>query len=125
MNLPDGSIEQRPAALCCQAVCFISIVGVTDVLHNINADLPENMVTNIQGDCIDFDLVCCFSPHPSSYDRDTDFRPICPGSLRLNHCLWKFSKSARFRRSICNQDGTPNRYFVEQGHIWKYTSTTS
>ena len=121
--LPDGSMEQRPTTLCCQAVCFISIAGVTDVLHNVNADLPEDMVTEVQDDRIDFALVRYFSPHPSAYERDTDLRPICPGPLRLNHCLWKFSKSTRFRRSMCNQDGTPNRAFVQQGHIFGDTQT--
>ena len=119
--LPDGSMEQRPTTLCCQAVCFISIAGVTDVLHNVNADLPEDMVTEVQDDRIDFALVRYFSPHPSAYERDTDLRPICPGPLRLNHCLWKFSESSRCRRSMCNRGGTPNRSFVEQGHMFGNT----
>ena len=74
--LPDGSKEQRQTTLCCQAVCFVSIGGITDVLNIMNADLPEDMVTEVQDDCIDFALVRYFSPHPSAYERDTDLRPI-------------------------------------------------
>ena len=80
------------------------------------------MVTHVKNDNIDFVLVRYFSPHLSAYERDTELRPICPGPLRLNHCLWKFSKSARFRRSMCKRDGTPSRYFEEQGHVFGSTS---
>ena len=121
--LPDGSKEQRQTTLCCQAVCFVSIAGIAGVLNTMNADLAEDMVTEVQDDCIDFALVRYFSPHPSAYERDTGLRPICPGPLRLNHCLWKFSESPRFRRSMCNRDGTPSRSFVEQGHIFGDTQT--
>lgn len=121
--LPDGSKEERSTTLCCQAICFVSIAGVVDVLDTMNATLPEDMADEVQEDCIDFVLVRYFSPHPSAYERDTDLRPICPGPLRLNHCLWKFSKSNQFRRSMCNADGTPNRYFAEQGHIFGTTET--
>ena len=119
--LPDGSKEERKTTLCCQAVCFVSIDGVADVLDVMNTDLPTDMETEVRKDCIDFALVRYFSPHPSACERDTDLRPICPGPLRLNHCLWKFSESSRCRLSMCNRDGTPNRSFVQQGHMFGYT----
>ena len=58
--LPDGSKEERKTTLCCQAVCFVSIDGVADVLDVMNADLPKEMETEVRKDRIDFFLVVYF-----------------------------------------------------------------
>ena len=90
-------------------------------MNTMNADLPDDMLSEVRDDCIHLVLVRYFSPHPLAYERDTDLRPICPGPLGLNHCLWKFAKTTHFRRSMCNRDGTPSRSFVQQGHIFGNT----
>lgn len=122
VTLPDGTREKRRTTLCCQAVCFISIRGVADVLRLLNTALPENMLSEVKDDGIIFILVRYFSPHPLACERDSDWRPICPGPLRLNHCLWKYAKSARFRKSMCKPDSNPNTNFLQQGHIFGYTN---
>ena len=121
VTLPDGTQEQRRTTLCCQAVCFISIRGVAAVLDLLNTVLPENMLSEVKNDGIIFILVRYFSPHPSACERDSDWRPICPGPFRLNHCLWKYAKSARFRKSMCKPDSTPNTNFLQQGHMFGNT----
>lgn len=63
-----------------------------------------------------------FSPHPSAFERDYEHRPVCPGPLHVNHCLWEFARTHRARRSICTQDGLPNINFNNQKHIFGDTA---
>ena len=129
VTLPNGSTEKRRTSLCCEAVCFFSIKGVTAVLNSINHVLPRHLQGDLKGDIhqdddsITFILARYFSPHPSAYERDAQYRPVCPGPLRLNHCLWKYAESARYRRSMCHPDGSPNVDFVRQGHLFGDTAT--
>lgn len=123
VTLPDGSREKRRTSLCCQTVCFFTITGVQQLLITLNRPLPEEMRDDVVDDGITFMLLRYFSPHPLAHERDTEYRPVCPGPLRLNHCLWKFAKSARCRLAMCNADGTPNANFLQQGHLFGNTQT--
>ena len=122
VQLPDGSIENRKTALCCQAVCFFSITGVNAFLDQCNITLPPHMLTDLVEDRMIFVLARWFSPHPSAFERDASCLPICPGPLRLNQCLWKFAKSRRYRKCMCNDNGTQNRNFEDQNHIFGHTA---
>ena len=122
--LPDGSHAKRRTTLYCQTVCFVSISGVVTVLRELNTTLPQDMDGDLHDDCIIFILVRYFSPHPLAFERDTEYRPICPGPLRLNHCLWKFAKTSRCRGSMCNVNGTQNQDFIRQKHIFGATTYT-
>ena len=124
VTLPDGSREQRRTSLCCESVCFFTISGVTAVLHSLNRVLPRHLCADLDttDDSIIFILGRYFSPDPLAYQRDTHYRPICPGPLKLNHCLWKYAKTSRYRAAICDVNGLPNANFVTQGHLFGATA---
>ena len=121
VTLPDGSRTKRRTALCCQSVCFFTITGVQVLLQSLHKRLPEHLILDLQNDTLTFILLRYFTPHPSAFERDTQYRPVCPGPLRLNHCLWTFSKSTRYRLSMCNEDGTMNDSFERQRHVFGVT----
>ena len=38
----------------------------------------------------------------TNFNRDKQYRPICPGALNINHCLWTYAESHRARSAIVN-----------------------
>ena len=62
-------------ALCCESICFFTVSG----LSKIDVVVP--------GDSLTFVLGRWFRPHRASTRRDSQFRPICPAPLDLNHSL--------------------------------------
>ena len=108
VTLPDGARATRRTALCCQAVCFFSIQGVDSVLKVLQKVLPKELENDLHDDSITFILVRYFTPHPLAFERDTEYRPVCPGPLRRNHCLWQFAKTARSRKAMCDDNDEMN-----------------
>lgn len=72
-------------------------------------------------DSVTFILGRYFSPHPSAIKRDSHARPVCPGPLALNHCLWTYAVSANSRQMLVQYNGTPTRYFEQQRFIFGVT----
>ena len=72
-------------------------------------------------DSLTFVLGQWFAGHPDAWERDTLCRPICPGVLRYNHCLWTYAKSSRFRRVMVNPDGAQTEAFRNSGHTFGTT----
>ena len=60
------------------------------------AELRES----VHNDSVTFFLVRWFEAHHDSHDRDHLHRPIHPGSLHVNHCLWEYAKTQSPRRSV-------------------------
>ena len=60
------------------------------------AELRES----VHNDSVTFFLVRWFEAHHDSHDRDHLHRPICPGPLHVNHCLWAYAKTQSPRRSV-------------------------
>ena len=63
--------------LCCEVVCFIrlgKIVGLT----------PKQDT---------YVLVRWLEPHPDAWERDEERRPVCPGPLHINNCLWRYART--------------------------------
>ena len=118
VTLPDGAREERRTALCAQAVCFFSIQGVNFVMESLDKVLPQELEDDLQNDSLDFILLRYFTPHPLAFERDTEYRPLCPGPLRRNHCLWQFAKTSRCRKTMCGDDGEMNNHFKEQRHVF-------
>ena len=113
----DGSVSTKRTRLCCESVCFFTITGLSFVA--IPEDLRESIDT--ETDSLTFVLGRYFSPHPSAVDRDSLHRPVCPGPLSLNHCLWTYAKSHRDRQILVQPNGTPTVYFKNQCHIFGTT----
>ena len=118
-TLPNGERDVLPTALCCQVVCFFKITGIEGFIAECNLEeVPGYLESDVQGDSMTLMLVRWFSPHPSCFERDELCRPVCPGPFRENHCLWQFTKTRRYRKSICNEHGRPNRNFIKQQHLF-------
>ena len=62
-----------------------------------------------------------FSPHPEACLRDANHRPVCPGPLGHNHCLWKFAESKRNRAIMADPAGQRTRTFNSQKHVFGRT----
>ena len=65
-----------------------------------------------------FMLVRWYEAHPDAWERDDMCRPLCPGPLRHNHCLWRYAVTQRPRRIMTSQDGTPSEIFRSQQDIF-------
>lgn len=98
-------------ALCCEAVMFLKVsnFGAADFA------VPPAVVQDFDEDkSVTFVLGRWFAPHDSVYERDSCHRPICPGPLHINHCLWKYACSNADRPALVQPDGQPADLFNRQ-----------
>ena len=103
-------------ALCCQAVCFLHLQSFA----HLNLDIPAHVKPWIVDDSLSLILVRWFSAHPTATDRNSLGLPLCPGPLRDNHALWRYSKLPK-DRPVLLKNGRPSRYFDEQSFIFGKT----
>ena len=68
-------------------VCFI----------HLNNPLPVGLA---QPHASTYALVRWLEPHPDAWERDIDRRPVCPGPLHINNCLWRYALSDDPRKSL-------------------------
>ena len=73
------------------------------------------------GDSIHLILCRYFEAHPLAVTRDSDFRPVCPGPLYINNCLWRYVKTTEPRRVLRNRDGSPSLTYLRQVHLFGQT----
>ena len=103
-RLADGRRVERYNALCAEATCFLTVSNLSQVvipaLDPALAPDKTELRGSIHNDSITFFLVRWFEPHHDSHERDHLNRPICPGPLYINHCLWKYAKTHSARRSV-------------------------
>ena len=117
VKLSDGRREHRKTALCCQAVCFVSLQRIA----GLKIDIPDYIEDAIVDDGLNLMLVRWFSPHPTASERNSQDLPLCPGPLSINHCLWTYARSTRDRPVLINRDGQPTSYFNEQSFLFGKT----
>ena len=111
-RLPGGGVRIQDTALSCEAVVFVEIRGIDQLTENTGRQLPKNVEEDVHGGhMITFILGRWLSAHPSSLERDSLCRPICPGPLRYNHCLWTYAPTSRPRRMMVNDAGLPTGSF--------------
>jgi len=111
---PNRNPLHKSTALCAQLICFFTISGIRE--HGVQ--VPVELRNDLCQDRLTFALGRWFSPHPQATDRDSEHRPICPGPLNFNHCLWKFAIRPRDRRALIQPQGVPSRAFNNQRHIF-------
>ena len=75
-------------ALCGESICFLSI----DNVKSISPDYSEDTHT--------YALIRWLKPHPDSWERDDLRRPVCPGPLIVNNCLWEYATTTAPRRAM-------------------------
>jgi len=53
---------------------------------------------------------------------------MCPGPLRINHCLWQYASADKDRSTLVTPDGLPTELFTRQfaffGHSLEEAKTT-
>ena len=107
------TVDYAVTALCCEAVLFVSIRNCQSL------PFPG---CDAGCDVLDLLLGRYFSAHRTTHTiRDDLSRPVCPGPLHLNHCLWTYSRSARGRASVKKPDGTFSNAFNQQRHLFGRT----
>ncbi len=80
-------------AFCCEAVVFVQIDGFQRMR------LPVHLRRELlHGNTMRFVIGRWLTSHSTSLRRDNLHRPVCPGPLQHNHCLWTYSKTSRPRK---------------------------
>ena len=105
-------------ALCCQAVIFLTISDF--VLSGLT--VPISVQDEMTQDSVTFILGRWFAPHDTVIDRDSLHRPICPGPLHINHCLWKYARATQTRKTLVTSAGVPTAAFNRQAHMFGHSS---
>ena len=114
----DGSEEitrTTRSALCCEAVMFITVS---------NFDMADfEIPPQVRLDCDDSGSLTLIlgrwlAPHDTVFERDSCNRPICPGPLHINHCLWKYASAGRRRAALVTPAGPPTGLFNRQFHYF-------
>ena len=77
--------DHQGNALCCEALCFVEVSNARVV------GSPVDKRT--------FVIVRWLQPDPRAWGRDELCRPLCPGPLSLNNCLWTYATTTRPRGS--------------------------
>ena len=91
----------------------MTVSGFHDIQDELN--LPDHLVKILdQQDYCTFVVGRWFQPYEYVFERDELYRPICPGPLRINHCLWKYAVTRTPRRTLVNADGTRTEAFLSQ-----------
>ena len=103
-RLHDGRRVDRRDALCAEVTCFVRVSGLSALtipaMNPVDTPFREEFRKACHKDSITFFLVRWFEPHPDSHERDDLHRPICPGPLHINHCLWRYAKTPTVRQSL-------------------------
>ena len=93
--------------LCGESVCFVSI----DNLQSIQPDNPKDSLT--------FCLVRYLQHHPDSWERDDIMRPVCPGPLHVNNCLWQYANTPSPRAALVGRTGRGESHsFQRDRHLF-------
>lgn len=98
-------------ALCCEAVLFLTVSN----FENADFVLPSGILEDVDEDgSLTFILGRWFAPHETVIEQDSRYRPICPGPLHINHCLWKYASASRDRPALVASGGLPTALFTRQ-----------
>ena len=100
-------LDRYGNALCCEAVCFLTI-------NNIKCVIPDSAA-----DSNNYAIIRWLQPHPDSWERDALKRPVCPGPLLVNNCLWEYAKTSVPRRAMIGRDvRRPSASFNRHKHFF-------
>ena len=127
-TLGDGSNIRKANALCGECICFVTvsdisfanltILNASSDLTALQSKLKSTLESAMVNDSVTFVLVRWFEPKDTLI-RDGMGRPICPGPLKVNHCLWRYAETSNVRRSMFSRAGRPTRSFLKQRQLFK------
>ena len=120
VEVNDGtSLVQKVTAQCCRLVSFWTVSGLCRLSLRLPNEFRQR--THDGGDRIHLMLVRYFEAHPRAVERDSKHRPICPGPLYINNCLWRYAKTLSPRHILVNRVGSPSLAYLNQTHIFGQT----
>ena len=96
-------------ALCCETICFVEVTNARAVGSRV--------------DTLNLVIVRWLDTHPRACERDDLGRPLCPGPLSINNCLWTYARSATPRRSMVQPCGAASRSFNIYRQMFGATGT--
>jgi len=85
--------------LCGESICFVSI-------SNVKSIQPNN-----PNDSLTLCLIRYLQHHHNSWERDTLKRPVCPGPLHINNCLWEYARTDNPRTALVGRGGRESAVF--------------
>ena len=103
-------------SLCCEAVAFVDVCNVSRLT------LPDHLLERVRHDSLTFVIGRWLEPHRDAVERDAESRPICPGPLHINHCLWRYARASRDRRALVTRTG--HRTAAVQSQLRTFGQTT-
>ena len=105
-------------ALCCEAVAFVCV----SQFANSDIVLPAEVRSEInEHGHLNLILGRYFAPSPMALNRDRQYRPICPGPLWINHCLWRYALTDVVRKCLVTVSGDPTADYQRQSHLFGST----
>ena len=111
----DRTPMEKKTTLYLETIGFFTLHGFMTVFGDNCSHLPEDIRQCLKkSGCLTFFLGRYFSPHPTAFRRDAHQRPVCPGPLSLNHCLWKYAETTQFRQMLATKTGLPSYTFKKQ-----------
>lgn len=99
-------------ALCCEAVGFFDLFYLSELT------VPDHLADQVQNGRLSFVIGRWFEPHSSAVERDATSRPVCPGPLHINHCLWRYAKARDNRRALVTASGRDTAAVTEQAKLF-------
>lgn len=110
----------RQTSRLARVICGVQVRHLLKIFGEaqITDDVWENKDSKFR-DTVVFLLVRYAQPHPETTTRrGPKCRPLCPGTLKNTHCLWKWAqKPANFRRGCWKQ-----RPWARHAHLFGNTS---
>ena len=108
------------SALCCEAVLFLKVSNFSQA----DFPVPRSVLQDMDDDgTLTLILGRWFTPHHTVFERDSCYRPICPGPLHINHCLWKYATADTDRKVLVTSGGQPTQLFANQYQFFGQTLT--
>ena len=108
VRLSNGDVVQRNTAMCCQAICFVTV-------RNLLGEFGRGNIRGIGGDSYTFVLVRWFQAHPDATQRNDSFMPLCPPPFNINHALWQYAEARSFRSLIFDSfSRRPTKHWQDQ-----------
>ena len=111
------TVNNQRNALCCEAVAFVCVSNFL----NSDIRLPTDVRSEIHQGELYLILGRYFAPCPIAVVRDRRNRPVCPGPLWINHCLWRYARANSNRSALVTASGAPTTHYQRQSHLFGNT----
>ena len=114
----DGDhFVKKETAQCCRLVLFFALHGLRRLPAEYLSHVSIKHLHNNK-DSMHLLLGRFYEAHPRAISRDSEHRPVCPGPLHVNNCLWRYAKTDKPRAVIATADGCPASSYLNQ--IWMF-----